>query len=266
MKPKGISIGFISDLHIGSVTSPWPTGLSYRSSRLQTYLYEEFCRHLEVLSKCYSVVLMGDLTHGSNVLRRGRFTVTPDLEVQVNAAIEVLRPLKGKTKILGVRGSGYHTSSDYDLEKVIVEELGGTWMGRFAAVQFGNFETKFLLIHDASHSMIYKMTPLERDRRELDISISRGKFPFHPDVWVFGHVHKASAYCENFQNSTRWTVTLPCWQAWWPEWKGTSKVIGAKMPDLGTGIIELEEDRIFPRFIFLDHRRVSELTVEVIRG
>lgn len=253
---KNLRIGVISDLHVGSPWAPWPQDMTVNGSSLlpnpvQEYLTGYLQEHLQELRRCYLVILLGDIVHGNNRRESGRKLTTAELEAQVEAAVRLLEPLR-TTRVAAVAGTGYHDSIDIHLERMVVRELGGEWLGRLANIDVAGSGVILNVAHGVSQSVLYYASMLDRESLHMDAGWGGGHLTVHPDVVLRGHVHHAAALYMPSRLKTRLLVLAPCWQAWNADFAGNIAVFARRMPHLGTVMLELTESgQIVPVFRFV---------------
>ncbi len=104
----------VSDLHIGNLEAIWPEklvvkGQDYPPGRVGQWLMDEWKRQWAELPRPDFVVLNGDILDGPNVKSLGSGTHTPTADIQVLAALDVLKPIRRMVKHLWIiHGTKYH--------------------------------------------------------------------------------------------------------------------------------------------------------------
>ena len=118
------TIAFIGDLHCGSHCGLWPTedlpggikGTKYKGVRYLNKCYQHMIQNWPEIDL---LVLMGDLIDGKQRKSSGVGIFTSSLNEQVSASIEILKPLKKKSKkIVRVFGTPYHEDHDNCLDSL----------------------------------------------------------------------------------------------------------------------------------------------------
>jgi hypothetical protein len=235
------AVALISDLHAGSVAAPWPDvmktseGMKLLASEEQQYLSAQLSAFKEVTDEfeCDAVWLFGDLIDGNNWKACGTHRVTPDLDLQAKAAIELLGPItKGRT-VLGIIGSGYHDSVDTFIDQRIIEALGGKCYGLLGNLPLKGTNRIIQITHGEGAAVTARETTIAREGALLFQAEGKHNLPFHVDARIAGHWHW---FC-HVHNSRQHLVQLPAWADWAP-WRGGVRSYGAALPDIG-GVIML---------------------------
>ena len=212
-------ITFISCLHVGSVCAPWPEyvrpgdGVLVSPSPVQQQLNEywaDFWTHEAATAD--TVCLVGDLCQGNNRKEFGRNCTAVELEMQVDAATQLLAPhCKGK-RVIGVSGSGYHSSLDTSLDRLVIKGLGGEYLGALFTGDVDGTGKKMLVTHGAASPTMYKGSFEDRESMLMDAAIGSKQIPHEVDLIVKGHWH----YFSVVKMEHRTMVRVPGWQCWYP--------------------------------------------------
>lgn len=254
------SLAFISDMHTGSPAAPWPEGMQAddaegkraippgpRQSVLNGY-WAEAVKTVKDF-ECDTVFLMGDLVHGNNRKEGGRMTMTPDLDCQEDACVQLLEPMTEGREVYAVSGSKYHDSWDVRIDRKIVKRLDGKHLGMLANLPLKGTDKIIQIQHGQSGSAIYREMVMGRYQLFMSAAEGRGKLPFHVDMVIMGHWH----FFTHLHNESGHMVQLPCWQDWMP-WRGTLQFYGKMQPDIGFCIILIDENDRFMVLPFLYQR------------
>lgn len=207
----------IADTHIGSryalvppASRPFNPG---PAGRFMSYIWECYQDMLRQLPPLDAVIINGDTLEGEHPTLRS----APDaLDVsplrQVDMAIEVLGPLREKTKTMWlIRGTGFHEGKwNEGLERLGLELNAERWGDRrySGEVLDGDF---FGLKVNAAHAMsigaLYQGTLADRTARFMALAEIAGK-ALHADLIIRSHVHQTGLGC--FQG--RWVLVTRCWK------------------------------------------------------
>lgn len=239
------SIAVISDLHFGSIYAPQPDAYKTHDSRFlvpsmeQRYLNSVFswCKGIMNYWKADSIIFTGDLIQGLNKKGYGRDNVTSDLEEQQDMAIQYLKPICKKRQISGVSGTPYHKSSDTEVERDIIEALGGQFLGKMAWIKIKDSDRILNVAHEGALSSRFPVGALEREAHELLKAYARGKAP-KPDIIIRGHRHLFAHIHTPYYHA----IAVPAFQTWTP-FKTT--YYGATLPDIGIAMLFIDKkDRV----------------------
>lgn len=238
-------IAFISCLHVGSVCAPWPEftrpdGGIVSPSPVQKQLNEYFNDFWTHEAKdADTIALIGDLCQGNNRKEFGRNCTAVELEMQVDACVQLLQPhIKGR-KVIGVSGSGYHSSMDTSLDRSIIHTLGGEYMGALFVGVVDGTGKNMLVTHGGAGATMYKAGFEDKESMLLDAAIGSKQLPHDIDLVVKGHWH----YFEVLKLEHRTMVRVPGWQCWYPA-KFMVDSYGKKQNKVGGVVIDIGKDRI----------------------
>lgn len=241
-------IAFVSDKHAGSRFSLWPPGIETSEGNEitlnagQRRLHEnwlDFCRVVNNFD-CDSVYDLGDILHGNNRKEYGKLLMTPELDIQAEAAVELYKPLLAPhRKLYLISGSGYHGSLDFDHQKTICKELGGKYLGAVANIQLRGTKRIMNISHGASSAYIYRTTIMDREGLFQMAAATLGKIP-KIDIVIRGHWHSFI----HIHLAKQHMIQLPCWMALEPN-KIYLRSYGKMQPDIGAVILLIDkEERI----------------------
>lgn len=243
--PVKRAIGLIADTHFGSIYSPMHTFTTFDErviypSPEQEQLNKifEWCArkldywHVDTLLFC------GDIVQGSNRKTLGVELITPNLEEQRVLATDYLKPICRNRKVYGVGGTGYHESQDTEIERKIINDLGGDYLAKMAWLTMPNSKRILNLAHESAKGTVLPLATMEREAKEMFKSYGEGKLPFRPDVIIrahrhlFGHLHTSSYHF----------ILVPSFQVWYPF---KTSYYGALQSDIGIVILFIDKaDRI----------------------
>jgi len=185
----------IFDLHVGSQSALWHPdfvgndGNKYKLNPLQEELYDIYCKIPEDVEEYDTVFLGSDLINGTNRASSGKHQMTTDLNEQMRCVLELLKPLiLPGTKVIGISGSNYHGSLDYDIDRAITDYFDGRFYGAFGHFRLKQTSLNFLLTHGTGFPPIYLHTYSSRLAVEYIIGEYMKKYP-RIDVHVQGHFH-----------------------------------------------------------------------------
>lgn len=250
------TIACISDLHIGSRYAIFPEefktkeGNILRPSEGQMKILEYFVRFNEI---CYekgvdTVLLLGDLVHGQNVIEMGTGLVTVDMDEQVELCCSVLDIICKGRKVAGVSGSRYHRSlRGHNVERDIIKHLGGKYLGRVANLRFAPSKRVFNISHGESAAYIYREMLLGREITFTKASEALGKVK-KIDAFLRGHWHQ---FIHLHEKKVHF-IQVPGWMAFEPS-KPYLVSYGKMQPDIGGVIIFIDDrDRIDPKHYLME--------------
>lgn len=233
-------------MHVGSHVALWPesytskAGVEYRASPAQLQIlnyWRDFWGHEAANAEC--VVLLGDLCQGKNVKDFGAGTTTPTLDTQVDACIQLLRPvIPAGAEIHSVTGSKYHDSLDTSLDKAVCHALGGQHHGAIKTLKLPN-GTVVNVSHDFGGPLMYEAGTLERECLQWDAMVGQ-RTMLGQDVaddminlFIRGHWHKY----RYLEQDHRAFLQVPGWQLWYPA-NFMKKGLGKKMSQLGAVVVD----------------------------
>jgi predicted phosphodiesterase len=239
----------LSDLHVGSKWALWPPGFTSPNARsdmtdeipqnaVNAAIWAHWKKMLAYLKKerpdC--IILNGDLIEGNQHREYGRGLMTPDIGVQMEACIKVIKTLP-KVPMYFTAGTDYHQLKDgtnVDLaisktfnadfgDELVVEECGIRLFCRHA-------------IGISNSSWQYMATAPGRDQMLLVLNKSEEKYgPI--DVAVFSHRHQFVA--PQFRSGI--ALVTPCWQGK-TVFAVKKGIVG--VPDIGWVMLHISENWI----------------------
>lgn len=193
------NILFIGDTHVGSTSGLWPQnfeltdGTIVKENKLQKELYKFWKILLDETKQCDTVVLLGDIVHGLNAHERGRNVMVSNLNEQMRAAIELLKPIcKGK-ELLAITGTPYHDGIDFNVDQAIVESLGGIFGKVICDIKLKGTKTTINIVHGKGGATMYSGTKMSQEVNFTLMSEALAKTP-HADILVRAHFHLFRQY------------------------------------------------------------------------
>jgi hypothetical protein len=245
-------IAWISDTHVLSPYALCPEGfvtdegnilqLNPAQKQLLGYWkqFQKVCDELAADTVC----IVGDVMHGQNPKELGIGLMNTHMDMQIGAAISLLKPICRRRRVFMWSGSGYHigprghnTERDICNHEDLVKETESThWMGPISNVTFRPSEKLFNVQHGVSAAFIYRTMLMDRDTLFMREAESIGKIP-KIDVLVKAHWHSFIHLHQKGKHS----IQLPCWQIFTP-WKGSLLSYGKMQPDIG-GVITVLDDK-----------------------
>ena len=184
-----------------------------------------------------NILFTGDLIQGKNLKDMARSLVTADLDEQQELAIRYLEPVcKGMT-IYGVSGTGYHQSVDTEIEKKIIETLGGAFFNKMAWLKIPDSDRIINLSHASANATIYPFGAMEREAASMLRACGERKLP-KPDIIIRGHRHLFA----HLHTTAYHFILVPSFQLWYPF---KTQYYGSNQPDIGIAILFIDQqDRI----------------------
>jgi hypothetical protein len=212
-------LGILSDLHALSRYALVPPRFRVKgggpSSRFQGYLWDcwrDFCRRCPELD---ALVLNGDIIEGESPSPRdAKDALHEDPLMQVDAALEILEPLRLKTKhIWLVRGTPYHEGKFFEtIERLGSELKTRKWSDdppRYSGfvLERDFYGVKVRATHHMTVGAIYRGTLADRTALFATAAEALGKSS-HFDVEVRSHVHMKYLG----KSHGRWVVITPAFK------------------------------------------------------
>jgi predicted phosphodiesterase len=239
------AIACIGDLHFSSIYSlmrPFTTFdhrlISPSPEQKQLNLVFNWCFEKMRYWKVDTILLCGDIIQGTNKKTFGNDLVTANLEEQRVMATEYLRPICKGRKIYGVSGTDYHQSLDTEIERAIINDLGGEYFGKMAWLTIPDSRRVLNLAHESAKATIYPFSAMEREATGMMKAYGEGKIPYRPDVIIRGHRHLFG----HLHTSTYHFILVPSFQVWYPF---RTAYYGNLQSDIGIVILFIDQqDRI----------------------
>ncbi|HAM40554.1 MAG TPA: hypothetical protein DCP69_04265 [Candidatus Omnitrophica bacterium] len=215
---KAAHILLLADLHCGSVFGTWVPGFQHSDGEhkltgFQQWLYQNFNSMVGALPKLDGVVCNGDTIDGKNPYSGGRYCITPEPADQAAAAIELLKPLRKKTKWMRlVDGTDCHDDTAGGALDVIGAELKcDKWApGNHYSAQVLSFDWRgkvFNIQHHTGNGLLYISGEISKKHMMASIAESDNNLP-RADLIATAHIHSASG---GWSGGGRYVVVQPCW-------------------------------------------------------
>jgi predicted phosphodiesterase len=247
-------IAIVGDTHVGSEFAVFPEGYINREGRpidvnpTQRAIRKYWDKFWDMADfwKVDSVIHLGDALEGLNVKERGAMLVFADIDEQIDACVQLLRPClvgkDGKRRTFTIiSGSGYHGSSDVKVHKKIAENLGGTFGGDILRGTVKGTNKTYTALHGAGDRPQYAATMMAKEAIGNLISSATDQLEFS-DIILHGHYHIWAHWDDGFQH----VVLVPAWQAYRPV-KVFQKQYFWRQPHIGGVILLVDEnDRFVP--------------------
>lgn len=256
------NILLISDLHVGSEWAIFPKDfLTEGQNKIvlnaqQEELLKYWNQMQEDLCGIYDTVfLLGDLANGLSKKRFGKHQVVSDLNEQVKAAVQLLNPLcKGK-HVVGISGSGYHMSADYEIDKHICDMLGGQFLGAVQNVKIKSTDVVTNLAHGGGAAPVYIGTKMAREILQSLVSTTLQKIP-EAQIICRAH-HHTYAHLDLMKKHY---LINPCWEGARLDTYSAPHYFRFQ-PDIGATLIKIRGNEIMIKPFLYDLEYGKELVV-----
>lgn len=204
--------------------------------------YMSFAAELDEV-KADTVNIVGDILHGQNIKEAGIQVMSTNLDDQVSASVEMLKPIVRGRRAFFWSGSGYHRSTrghnpEMDIcnhKDLAIEAESTHWMGPIANMMYSPSEKVFNVQHGVTKAYIYLAMIMEREINDQLVAEALEQVP-EADVIIHAHSHKFRHLHEHKKHM----ILLPCWNMYAP-WHGSLLSYGKFQPDIG-GVITLLDD------------------------
>jgi hypothetical protein len=209
-------IAVIADMMVGHEAAIWPLkfnlkkGSEILASSHQKVLLQYWRDFWNNARNCEYVINLAESIEGKNKKEHGRNLMTPDIDLQCDAAESLLRPYIREKQYFSVKGSDYHDSEDTNVEERIAKNLGGTYCEDILNLRIKKTGHVIWGTHSPGNAMLYRITQL--DRFSLYMSAIKSKLEADPDIVLFGHQHKHFG----IETDSRIVRIVPCWKFWHP--------------------------------------------------
>lgn len=238
-------VGFLSDLHVGSIFAVWPDSWTTEDGNTITanpgqqvlrQYWDDFLTH--EIQDAEIIVLMADLCQGNNRKEFGRDLTVAELKAQADVAASMLASACQGRTVFGVSGSRYHNAMEVSLDRMVTEQVGGKFLGMLKHLRINGTDHVIQVAHGGSGGgVLYEGTLLDRDVGLMLRAEGEQKFDFHVSMIVRGHRHRY-AY---FETETGAYLALPCWQTWTP-WSPMVEKFGKRQPSIGGVCVDFGPD------------------------
>lgn len=235
----------IGDMHVGSEVAIMPESMSTMSTQkerarmvfaspLQMKILDKWYEMIDTEGTVDAIVANGDLVDGYHRKGNGLGCWTTDMDVQKMGAQKLIKEIKlrNRGKIFGTQGSLYHTNENISVDKLVIEELGGTFNEELA-LQDGKMRMHFShKVGVSGSTWQYRSTPLAKEMVMNELNqMDFGRF----DIIARSHAHY---YCAvQFGNSLG--IICPCW-------KGRDEFVQriglTYNPSIGYVVVEINND------------------------
>jgi hypothetical protein len=241
-------LAILGDAHVGSQVGLWPDYYETRSGNpipfskhqkvLKQYLDDFFTREAR---DAEMILFGGDLAQGSNVKGWGSGTTTPVPQHQAQAAIQLFMPYMKGRPVFGVSGSDYHQALTVSLDQMIIEGLGGVFLGAVANLKISGTNKVLNWAHGHGPPYQYPGTFLDKESMFLDMAIGKGDLKHPVDLFCRHHYHQ----WDHLEKTHRHLIVCPGWQLWF-EWAPLVKFYGHKKlsSKVGAVIVDISSDNI----------------------
>jgi len=237
----------ISDLHCGSVWGLWHPDYktrhqnTIRLNSVQEEIYEKWELMREEVNEGEgydTVFLIGDLIDGLNKRNYGMERMVSNLNEQVGVVLKLLKPIcKGK-EVIGITGSAYHGSADYEIDRRICNELRGKYGGSICNVRLKHTDKIINIAHGSGFPPQYIGTKMSK---EILLSIMSAKLEKTPniDILIRGHFHEYA----HLEMLNRHFILNPAWEGTRHNLHSASNYLRFQ-PSTGCVKLEIDEESI----------------------
>jgi len=241
-------IAFIGCTHLGSRFALWPRTVpatveaDIELAGIRHTILDYFYDFVEKVraAHCDSVILLGDLIEGQNSKEYGTGLITSKVSEQLDAFIEVAKPLCEGRKTGIIEGTSYHVQLSGDpMEKHLCSQLNAEWLGFIVNKQMEPSKLVFNMAHGYGGGGTNVSTAIENEIKEMLIAEAQGSIP-HIDVIVRGHLHSSDA--DVTMRGKRF-IRVPCWKAF-GDWKRMGHYYGRHQPIIGGKVVTVYDDYI----------------------
>lgn len=234
-------IGVIPDTHTGSTVALWPEGFFWKGRHIPAGEKQaEFNPYWEEaigrMACCDTIFLPGDMVEGLARKEGGANLMVSELNGQVAACVELLKPMCKKKSVHVWSGSGYHESFDYKLHSSLATELNGQFHGVVSNMNIRGTNIKIHVRHAGPGGMTYRASGLDKDNKNSLLADAAKKVA-KPDLIIEGHHHYYN-YLDTGKINGK-VLKCPCWKAWEPSpfW---AKNYHQMQPDIGSCIVRID--------------------------
>ena len=240
-------MAFIGDFHVGSKYAVWPveykndTGAVIRAAPGQAKMAGYVSEIGKIMDRenVDTLVMLADMIEGKNPKGQGQGLIMGEIEDQIAASIQLVKPLAYGRDVIATSGSDYHESRDINVAATMAKALGGTYVGRVRTLKIEGTNRYMNIGHGESGAVFYVATVMERGGVSQFEAVAKKK-AHGADLIVRAHMH----VYRHLDVPGLHYVQIPCMKAWEPS-KIFSKDYFKQQPDLGFVIINIDqEDRI----------------------
>lgn len=258
------TIVLVGDFHFGSAVALCPPGFTTQyenrveGSEGQRQIWEYYMQFCGICNhfKADTVIILGDILDGSNRRTPGRWRTLTELDDQEDAAKEALQYIVDGRKLIGLSGSDYHTSTDTNLERKIIQHFGGTHVGALGTIDLEGTKRSINIRHEMTSAMIYNAMVLQRIGMFQKVAEADGIVE-RADILAAGHLHKFMHIHVDKQHM----LLVPCWKAFEP-WGPLTKGYPKTMPQIGGCVLFIDDsDRIIVHHYLYPVPHIADKTV-----
>jgi hypothetical protein len=235
---------YISDIHCGSTVGLMPKsietieGQEVLPNKFQQWLlsnWDECFRKFEVYrgNRPFWLVLVGDLIEGKH--HGGTQIWSGDIADHCNAAVELLKPIAAKAKIvLSAKGTECHSRND---EAWISKQLGAAKCPDTGSYAWDtiSMEVGAKLIQVRHHMPATSRVYLESSALGIVLGNTQLSYARHkqriPDIVVSGHRHRTGIYHDD-------ESLMMCCFAWQGLTRHGHKVVPGSLPKVGFNVMD----------------------------
>ena len=244
-------VALVSDTHVGSNIAVWPdesiytkegNNLSAGINAGQKVLLRGWHEFLGVCDefKVDTVIHFGDATQGCNPFEGGIETITPDVDYQLDACEELMKPLVKDRIYHQFSGTKYHEVLNFRIHRELVRRLKSeakeaVFQGKVANIGLRGTKKVLNCAHAATSAMIYPAGVIDRELLFAKVAMLEGKIPKF-DYLIRGHLHKFL----HIDYPDIHGVQLPAWQAWYPLGDKV-RLYGRTQPDIGGALLLIDK-------------------------
>lgn len=250
-------IAFLNDIHAGATYALWPevwvtkggqTIGGNKSQRMLVGYFWEFAKECAD-NKANVLCIVGDIIAGQNRKELGKYTMTTDIHIQLNACAwlisEFVRRVPTLQKIYIFKGTPYHTSLDTSVEEYLSTllkrdyDINTDFRNEYAifTLEHKGKKKKLFVTHPASAATMYPEQAMGKDMMLWQEAVGNKKLPpvdfiIRAHKHMFAEVHKAKIRA----------IQLPCWQFFVP-YDTAMKNYARWQPDIG-GVLLLFDQKL----------------------
>lgn len=239
------NILLVGDTHVGSEWALFPEDFETEGhnkillNTQQKEILEAWKKMQEDLCGVYDTVfLMGDLANGLSKKDFGKHQIISDLNEQVKATVQLLQPLCEGKQVLGISGSSYHKSADYEIDKHICDALKGQFLGTVANLKIKGTEVTINIGHGGGSAPVYLGTKMTKELLQALASSALKKIP---DVQIVCRAHHHTYAYMNIIG--KHFIINPCWEGARRDTYSSPHYFRFQ-PDIGVTLITIHGDDV----------------------
>ena len=225
----------IADLHVGSnvglfvpnYTNP-DTHVTYELNAIQNYLFEQWCKMVEMVGNVDVLILNGDLVDGTDPVEGGTGVVTTCLHTQAVVAATLIDMIQAR-EIIVVEGSAFHTGkrhANISGDRMVCDLVDGRYIGFWDTIAIDDIKVNIRHVDKWSENIQGRVGAQQKEAEKMRVQETTA------DIYIRSHTHKF-----NFSgNPNDITIGTPCF-------KGIDEFVGKKsqvMPDNGGIVIDID--------------------------